>query len=323
MGGWSPLPKTPGVHYNFDMGIRVHPIWPPDPGPDCLSCSPDPWPAGSTPSVVRVVFRGLANYLDWPEPPNGLPIHISNDSINPCYFTAELFYGISTYEVEYDAAMAVVILTRTDPNPYTIFDGVLDPCSIGPFSNLTWYPNGDPIGGSAVLLDFPLSIIVALTTHLHIQPDGLGLYDIKDSAIPDVKCVRLTGQLSPGSVLIHYNTAYPGGFLMPGIIALWSGSIVTIPTGWQLCDGTNGTPDLRDRFIIGAGPIKAPGTTGGAEAHTHIVDIPEHQHGIPSGEGIYAGSDFDDATSPQALYVVSNSTAHLPPYYALCYIMYL
>ena len=40
----------------------------------------------------------------------------------------------------------------------------------------------------------------------------------------------------------------PGGF-----IGMWSGSAETIPTGWALCDGTNGTPDLTDRFILGAG----------------------------------------------------------------------
>jgi hypothetical protein len=62
--------------------------------------------------------------------------------------------------------------------------------------------------------------------------------------------------------------------LLPiGVILLWSGSIATIPPGWQLCDGTNGTPNLRDRFIVGAGTTYAVGATGGAAqiniAHTH------------------------------------------------------
>lgn len=39
--------------------------------------------------------------------------------------------------------------------------------------------------------------------------------------------------------------------LPSGVIVMWSGS--SIPSGWALCDGTNGTPDLRDRFIVGAG----------------------------------------------------------------------
>ena len=55
----------------------------------------------------------------------------------------------------------------------------------------------------------------------------------------------------------------------PGIIALWHGLLAAIPTGWILCDGLNGTPDLRDRFIKGAAPGAEPGDTGGSATHTH------------------------------------------------------
>ena len=62
--------------------------------------------------------------------------------------------------------------------------------------------------------------------------------------------------------------------IMPiGGIILWSGSVVNIPAGWHLCDGTSGTPDLRNRFVIGAGSTYAVGDTGGATTknleHTH------------------------------------------------------
>ena len=49
-----------------------------------------------------------------------------------------------------------------------------------------------------------------------------------------------------------------------GIITMWSGSADTIPTGWVLCDGENNTPDLRNRFIVGAGSTYAVGATGGS-----------------------------------------------------------
>ena len=54
--------------------------------------------------------------------------------------------------------------------------------------------------------------------------------------------------------------------LLPaGLILLWSGSQASIPSGWALCDGTNSTPDLRGRFVIGAGSIAASATgTAGA-----------------------------------------------------------
>ena len=66
------------------------------------------------------------------------------------------------------------------------------------------------------------------------------------------------------------NTPIPSG-----IIAMWSGALIAVPTGWLLCDGTNGTPNLRDRFIVGAGSSYAVGATGGATStaaaggHTH------------------------------------------------------
>lgn len=63
-----------------------------------------------------------------------------------------------------------------------------------------------------------------------------------------------------------------------GVIILWSGSLVSIPAGWQLCNGTNGTPDLRNRFVpCAGGSLYAVGATGGGYngllAHSHAVNI--------------------------------------------------
>ena len=70
-------------------------------------------------------------------------------------------------------------------------------------------------------------------------------------------------------------------FLMPsrGII-MWSGTAADIPTGWALCDGTGGTPDLTDRFILGAGKTYQPGTTGGAATVTPSVAARSAHAGI-------------------------------------------
>ncbi len=66
-----------------------------------------------------------------------------------------------------------------------------------------------------------------------------------------------------------------------GMIMQWSGAIVDIPTGWQLCDGTNGTPDLRDKFVVGAGSTYAPGDTGGAATHDHdYTQVLNHTHPV-------------------------------------------
>jgi len=73
-------------------------------------------------------------------------------------------------------------------------------------------------------------------------------------------------------------------FLMPsrGII-MWSGTAADIPTGWALCDGTNGTPNLTDRFILGAGKAYQPGATGGTATATPSVAAANAQTGIGLG----------------------------------------
>ena len=88
-----------------------------------------------------------------------------------------------------------------------------------------------------------------------------------------------------------------GGSDVPnGAIIMWSGTVATIPDGFSLCDGSNGTPDLRNRFVIGAGSNYAVGATGGGSTTTSVGDV---------------------EAGPQA----TVSTSALPPYYALCYIM--
>jgi microcystin-dependent protein len=68
--------------------------------------------------------------------------------------------------------------------------------------------------------------------------------------------------------------AFPSG----GII-MWSGSIASIPGGWLLCNGTSGTPDLRDRFIVGAGSTYAVNATGGFATYSlSTAQLPSHTH---------------------------------------------
>ena len=65
-----------------------------------------------------------------------------------------------------------------------------------------------------------------------------------------------------------------------GTIVIWSGEVTAVPSGWHLCDGTGGTPDLRDRFIVGAGLNYAKGATGGEATHKLTeAEIPSHTHG--------------------------------------------
>lgn len=106
-----------------------------------------------------------------------------------------------------------------------------------------------------------------------------------------------------------------------GTILIWHGSVATIPAGFVLCDGTNGTPDLRDKFVIGAGGSLAPGATGGTETHTHTVTTIGHFHTLPSGNSFAIGTDLQNKTTTVAPSGSADARSHIPPYMAFCYIM--
>ena len=76
--------------------------------------------------------------------------------------------------------------------------------------------------------------------------------------------------------------AMTAGGIPAGVIVMWSGTIATIPAGWALCDGTGGTPDLTDKFIVGAN-TGTEGNTGGANSRTlTTANLPTHSHSISS-----------------------------------------
>lgn len=134
-----------------------------------------------------------------------------------------------------------------------------------------------------------------------------------------------------------------------GMIMLWSGSSASIPSGWVLCNGSNSTPDLRDRFVIGAGSTYAVGATGGSAnaivvSHTHTATDSGHIHTYTTRRTSKSGNDtpymlsdpnngenqngdgtFNTNSGTANISVSttgsSGTNANLPPYYALCYIM--
>jgi len=96
--------------------------------------------------------------------------------------------------------------------------------------------------------------------------------------------------------------------LVAGIIIIWSGAIVDIPGGWQLCNGTNGTPDLRGRFVVGAGSTYAVDASGGSAAkdlaHSHTLTIDSggsHTHTISTNsENAHVHTASDDVGTGEA-----------------------
>lgn len=172
--------------------------------------------------------------------------------------------------------------------------------------------------------------------------------------------VGTDAELAPRQQLtsVAYALQTAAGVPTGGII-MWSGTVADIPAGWALCDGSNGTPNLRDKFIVGAGSGYAVGATGGEVAHILTVnEMPSHNHTITDGAGSHnhggatggfgvgkngsnnsaSGSDKTAATSTEHNHSISGDGGHnhtinptgggvafenRPPYYALAYIMKL
>lgn len=106
-----------------------------------------------------------------------------------------------------------------------------------------------------------------------------------------------------------------------GMILLWSGAIGAIPAGYRLCDGNFGTPDLRDRFIIGAGDTYDPDDSGGAVNHDHDFTSDGHFHTIQAGDVLGWGSQYHGQVTTETDTGTTDAGSSLPPYYALAYIM--
>ena len=135
------------------------------------------------------------------------------------------------------------------------------------------------------------------------------------------------------------------GLVPRGLISMWSGSL--IPNGWYLCDGTNGTPDLRNRFIVGSGSEYSIGDVGGKKTHVlTVAEMPSHTHECLEAQvkktftASVAQSKGSDPMSGDLSKYTSNYTIDMgvhsheieysgsgqahenrPPYYALAFIM--
>ena len=183
------------------------------------------------------------------------------------------------------------------------------------------------------------------------------------SISPDGNNTRSLGTSSLKWHQVHATNFYGSGAnltgkvsFVSGMILLWSGAENAIPSGWVLCNGSNSTPDLRDRFVVGAGSSYSVGATGGAVTATDTVSITGTDtvnisvsgNAATSSAGAYSEQSTHFSNSWQSLsrvyYNYSRGQLSLPfsgsgsdtvsitgtdtvsidtrsPYYALCYIM--
>jgi microcystin-dependent protein len=207
------------------------------------------------------------------------------------------------------------------------------------------------LGGSPDQVSYQ---IVSYTTGTITAPSNWILVAVLNN---DDQTIKLgTGVSIPksGTYAASYGSGVP-----KGAILMWSGT--TAPTGWSLCDGTNGTPDLRGRFVLGSGTgsgltARTVGGTGGEEKHTlTTAELPAHNHAVSDpGHSHYwsatrqlAGTDDNNNTSELSkgdrstqdvptFYTNSTTTGisisntgsgssheNMPPFYVLAFIMKL
>lgn len=173
-------------------------------------------------------------------------------------------------------------------------------------------------------------ITVANGDKVYVWSDATNFYEIKSGNVTGVVPVLnggtgVTTSTGTGSVVLSISPTFTGAPIAPtaavstdstqiattafvrdiiptGVITMWYGSIASIPSGWYLCDGTNSTPDLRDRFIVGAGSTYGVSATGGSAnatlvshnhsasssfsgsalgTHTHAANDSGHTHTLP------------------------------------------
>lgn len=215
----------------------------------------------------------------------------------------------------------------------------------GGYLNSSWVIN-NPWGNPYQITSIPLSLTVS-------------------TQVP-VKWARLIASSLPSTTInndvVSSSVSIPGASsenVPSGLIAMWSGVLADVPSGWKICDGTNDTPDLRDKFILATSAGENPGATGGSLEHIHTGTTSvagSHDHLTASGVTLsnnqfvrsnpwgtetvgspaeyFIGFDgrYDNGGSSYSAYRTSsagdhnhtftaNSASNVPPYYKLAFIM--
>lgn len=109
--------------------------------------------------------------------------------------------------------------------------------------------------------------------------------------------------------------------MLKGMICLWFGLINAIPDGWLVCDGTNDTPDLRNKFVVCAGDSYSPGDNSAVITHTHDDSYIANLHSLVPGTDLQVGFVVNNATLFIPATLTTDTEKAEPPYHALAYIM--
>ncbi len=192
--------------------------------------------------------------------------------------------------------------TLPDESEKTDFYGLIDNATVSGIVN-------DDIASSAAIEDIKLDTI---------RTNG----KVAGSALVELQNIPVGAGLIP---VANISTTVVNYLVPTGGIIMWSGTILSIPSGWLLCDGSNSTPDLRNRFIVGAdaddsGVAKST-ITGSALQTSDTGVMPAHTHTVKSSGGAgtgYATAGFN--TLSDVTGSTGTGTKVIAVFYALAFI---
>ena len=267
------------------LNLRIPLWWPSSPGWRRLARALTPHPG--TLIVTLVVVAAIL----WAQSVGALPLRapaaaststgtiayqgrLADADGNPITNTVNMIFRL------YDVATGVVSLWEeqwTGSNGVQVSDGLFNVM----LGSLTSIPQSVITGHDSLFLGITVGTDDEMTPRVQL---GTVPFAVQALTVPDGSITE--DKLAPGLSLVP-----------PGTIVMWSGSLVEIPDGWALCDGTNGTPDLRDRFILSVSAGEDPGGTGGSHTKTlSTSNLPPHSHSI-SSDGDHRHSYTDKYTT--------------------------
>jgi hypothetical protein len=172
--------------------------------------------------------------------------------------------------------------------------------------------NGTTAGGGLQLLGVTAgSNIGFANTGTVSGPPGLTVVMAQGTSAVAALTLTMAGALHTAASVDAPSIKKNGSELLPsGLISMWFGTLGSIPAGWVLCDGTNSTPDLRNRFVLGAGGsgYTGPGGTGGAFTATATTSASgSHSHGGQTEPG--GGISMAPSTSTNGAHSHAGATA--------------
>ena len=183
------------------------------------------------------------------------------------------------------------------------------------------------------------NLLTTTVTTAQVAQNLTGTPSISVNAITASGSVTASSFIGDGSNLTNIQAGQVVGnsIFVQGMIIMWNSTVNSIPTGFVLCDGSNGTPDLRGRFVVGHHPSNNDydiDDTGGSESVTlTVAQMPSHKHDTTFDNKKYFPGGCSTSISfggaggyPADTFSMSNegggqSHENRPPYYALCYIM--